>query len=102
MLCSIAVRRVIQPNESGLAYGLRIGSKHVLGNAGNSGSEERTFTSVSALLEQLQALRVPDDLKKEASTCMQSEASSKRFVTIGSAVQIPFDVIQEQGFDLFD
>lgn len=101
MLCHVAVRRNVQVDAQDCPFVLRIMSKHTLGRAGGSSSDERGFPDAPALLDQLQTLQVPADVLSRASACMQADAQTERFVTIASSVQIAFPLLEEQGFDLF-
>ena len=102
MLCSVAVRRNVFPDEQGCSLVLRLRSKPALGSAGRSSGEDRGFPDEASLLQQLQALHLPDDVLRKASACVSADAQTDHFVTIGSDIQIVFSLLEEQGFYLFD
>ncbi len=102
MLCNLALCRRPQPDENGCLFVLRIAGKHTLGSAGQSINDERAFSSQAELMETLQRLNVPADVIAVAAACMEADARTNRFAPIGSDIQIPFPLLEELGFDVYD
>jgi hypothetical protein len=102
MLCSLAVRRIMDPDGSGFQFLLRISGKRILGSAGAIGSEEQSFPDQARLIHALRTLEVPENVMAKAEAVMRMEAYTLRFVTVSTDVQISFEHLQNSGYDLFD
>lgn len=102
MLCSLAVRRVREPDGNGFSFVLRLTGKRTLGSAGTVGSDERSFSTQAELVLAMRALAVAEDVIVKAEEIMAMEAFTRRHVIVSADVQIPFSSLEECGYDLFD
>lgn len=101
MLCKLEIKRT--QDESGAdVFMLRVSGKTALGPSGTGGRDNQEFANAVELRGCLRRLRLSDDLLMEADAILQDPGLREKFATLTAEEQIPFEVLEQAGFALFD
>lgn len=97
MLCSLEVQ--LAP-EGG--YLLRVSGNTAVGRSGTGGRDAKHYSTAEALLTELEAFGLDQDVVRAAARALSNPDSRRRFVKFAEKVQIPFELLERADIGLFD
>ena len=97
MLCDLAVHL----NREG-TYMLRVSGSAATGPSETGGRDVKHYANAGALLSDLRALGLTDDVTTAAARALVNPETRKRFIGFAKNVQIPFDALERADIHLLD